>query len=422
MTDPVVGFSVRREANEPAPPSDAHMSVIGLCRPAAKASDALQADFDAAFPLNTPVLFASTSDAAALIDPDDGMGQAISLINAQLGPLQASAQIVFVRVAEGVDDDATMANIVGDSAAGTGINAFKRAGAEIGVIPRLIAAPGFTHQLDGGTNPVAVALPAILNAILAIAVVDTGGADRDADVTYRETLSSDRIMVVAPAVKTQDSAGDPVTLNMTSAAVLGLFVRRDFANEARPFNSVMNQPVYGITGPGRAIDFNLVDGSSEGQDLLSHQVGVIVRGESGNDFAIADGGFVFMGFENTGADTIWRQIHKVRGRDYIELTAIRTLRQYLGKFRLTTQTIQAIVNTVTNILAKAENRQEILGFTCRYDPVENNEDDLRAGAITVDMRFEEAPVFRKATLLSRPDSTALTRTIEELAASADLIG
>jgi phage tail sheath protein FI len=507
MTDPVIGFAVRREALEPAPPSNARMSVIGLCKPATTAANVTQEAFDAAFPLNEPVLFGSASAKARMIDPDSSLGRDLTLINAQLARLQSAAQIVLVRVTAGANEAATIANIVGNAAARTGIHAFLKAGAAVGAIPRLIGSPGYTHQRSAGVNaitvtapgsgytaaptvtftgggsdpgkvlptahavlgtgadegkvmgividsagahltaaptvgftgggggtgatatatiadvanPIVVALPAVLNALYAVGVTDSGGADRDEDVEARETIQSERILVVTPEIEMIDGAGDTVT-HALSAAVLGLFVRRDFENEGRPFKSVMNQPVFGILGPARPIEFSLTDGASEGQDLLAHQIGPLVRGESGDDFAIAEGGFVFLGFEGTGEETIWRQIHKVRGRDFIELTAIRTLRQYLGRWNLTTQTIQAVVNTASVILEKAQARQEILGFTCRFDADENNTSDLRSGHIFIDARFEDVPVFRRATLLSRPYQPALQATIDQLLSAQTLIG
>lgn len=505
MTDPVVGFSVRREALEPAPPSNASMSIVGLCLPASPKANVDQSTFENLFPLNQPVLLGSSSVKASTIDPDCGMGIALALINAQLARLQSSAQVVFTRVEEGASDSLTIANIVGNAAARTGIHSFIKAGVALGAIPRLIGAPGFTHQrsrgasyvtvTNGGTtdyatapavafsgggadpakvlptghavlgtgasagkvvdvvldssganlsapvsiaftggggagaaatvtlddlaNPVAAALPAVLNAIYAIAAVDTGAADRDGDVDYRETLQSERILPVTPRVLVTNSAGTNVSAYL-SAAVLGLFVRRDFENEGRPFKSIMNQPVYGIVGPDRAIEFSLTDGSTEGQDLLAHQIGPLIRGESGDDFSIAEGGFVFMGFEGTGEETIWRQIHKVRGRDFIELTTMRTIRQYFGRWNLSTQMIQATINTVDAILSRAQGRKEILGYICRFDPDENNPSDLRSGHFFIDARFEEAPVFRKATLLSRPYEAALTATIEQLISAQSL--
>ena len=493
MSAPYVGFSVQRESLEPASASNAKMSVIGLAGPFSKATSADQAAFDAAFPVNTPVLINTTDAKARMIDPDGEIGRALSLINAQMADGQTAALAVLVRVAAGVSDDATIANIAGNSAAGTGIHAFKRAGSICGVFPRLIAVPGFTKQTKtgltgltvtaqgsgytsaptvafsggGGTgaaatativdgkvtgltitnagsgytsapsvafsggagtgatatasvgmlaNPVAASLPSVLDAIFAIGYVFAGSVDATASKSYRETLSSKRLNVIDTGVKVIDSAGSTIDTD-PCPALLGLHVRRDFAYDGRPFRSILNQPVYGIVGPSRDVEFNLLDGSSEGQDLLSNQIGVIVRGEGGNDFAIADGGFVFMGFENVGDESVWQQTHKVRGRDFIELTVIRTVRQYLGKFNLTTQTIQTIVDTVDDILAIAEARQEILGRRVRFDPDLNNTSDLRTGMIYVEAKFEEAPVFRKMNLVSRPYVTALSSTIETILAS-----
>ena len=85
MTAPVFGFTFRREALEPAPPSNAIMSVVGICSPFTKAADAVQGDFDAAFPLDTPVLINSTDSKAALIDPTCSVGDqlAVGLVPAQ---------------------------------------------------------------------------------------------------------------------------------------------------------------------------------------------------------------------------------------------------------------------------------------------------------------------------------------------------
>ncbi len=390
MNAPVVGFTVRREAFEPAPPSNAVMSVIGLIGPAVPGVGTGASEFNDAFPVDEPVAFGSTSPMARMIDPNSYVGDAIAAINAQMARLNSSARIVFVRTDEGATVEDTITNIVGNAASRTGLHAFTHAGSHVGHYARLIAAPGYTSwQADPmSANPIAAELPGVLNGFLGIGVVDAPGTNRDDAIAYRETLQSERLVVVDPAVKVRDSFGNPV-IRPYSPRVLGLMARRDFEFGGRPFRSILNQPVYGIEGPSRPIEFSLTDGASEGQDLLSHQIGALVRGESGDDFSIADGGFINLAFENTTSDEIWRHVHKVRGRDFIELTTIRTLRNYLGRFNLTTQTIQAIVNTVGNILSQAQARGEILGYTARFDPNENNPDDLRTGKIFIDARFEE---------------------------------
>lgn len=424
MTSPTVGFTIDRESLEVAPASTAKMSVCGLAGPFATHEPYDDATFTTAFPLDTPVLINSTDAKARMIAPDGQIGRALSLINAQFADGQTAALVVLVRTATGVDDAATIAAIAGNSTTGTGIWAFKRAGAVCGVYPRLIAVPGWTRQtsLDGEgallANPIAAALPALLASIYAFAYVWTGGVDAATSKAYRETIASGRIQPIDTGVVTTLSDGTTVANDDPTPIALGLHVRRDFEKDGRPFSSILNQPIYGIVGPSRHVDFSLLDGATEGQDLLAHQVSVIIRGESGDDFAIADGGFVFMGFENCDPETTWSQTHKVRGRDFIELTAIRTVRQYLGKFNLTTQTCKTIVDTVDDILAAAEAKGEILGRRVRFDPDLNNTSDLRTGLIWVEAKFEEAPVFRKLGLVSRPYAIALAKTIETLAAQA----
>jgi phage tail sheath protein FI len=153
MTSPAYGITITRNsaASRAAQPSD--LSIIGLVLP----SD----DADASFlPLDEPVLFDS-GDVTALTKLGTGdLYKAVSAIDDQLAELQTSARIVAVRVAKGGTDAQTIANIVGSRNAlgdgggvGTGIYALLRAGAELGVIPRLIGAPGYTWQrvLGGST-------------------------------------------------------------------------------------------------------------------------------------------------------------------------------------------------------------------------------------------------------------------------------
>ncbi|KRQ99286.1 hypothetical protein [Bradyrhizobium valentinum] len=512
--NPNFGFSFIREANEPAPPSNAIMSVVGLCGPATKKATVDQTEFDAAFPLNVPVMFTSTDATAQLIEPTSRIGDALSAINSQLGRMQRSARVIYVRTEEDADADATkrywntVSNIIGNSVGGTGIWAFKRAGAVCGAYPRLVCVPGFTDRMPNGVasitvtapganyngqptvsaagangsgfvgevvlgtgadagkvmsirvlspgnytappvltiepqdgedgngdpftgagatatatldalaNPIAATLPAVLNSYLGVAVIDAPPSTEAAALDYRETLSSNRLIIVDPDVKVLENG--VVVHKPASPRIIGVAVRRDFEYEGRPFHSWANQPIYGIVGPGRNIEFSLTDGATEGQDLLGHQIGPIVRGETGDDFAIAEGGFVFVGYENVGEDAVWQQYHKVRGRDFIELTVLRTLRYYLGKFNLTTHTIQTVVNVVGNLLNIAQSKGDILGYLCRFDPDQNNPDDLRTGKIYVDARFEEAPMFRLATILSRPHRPALEQTIATLTASTVL--
>jgi uncharacterized protein len=326
MSDPVFGIGIERIDNEPRPASTADMAVIGLV---GTAPDAVAETY----PVNDPVLIFS-DDTAALtaLGATGSLAGQIDLINAQLGEFQVAARIVIVRVTAGADDDATMVNLVGNSGLKTGIHALTKAGTKLGVVPRLIGVPGFTHQQedDEGTllaNPVVAALPSVCSALLAHAVVTGPHSSLQAFTDWRETINSARII----PVETWAKVGVNSTVVDSVGAVLGVAVRRDHEKGGRPFHSWANQPVQGIVGPNRPIDFSLTDGATEAQSILLLNGGVIVRGEAGVEGAIASGGFVFIGTDNAGEDELWRFYNVTRGRDYIHIMFLRTLRFYLGR-------------------------------------------------------------------------------------------
>ena len=124
-------------------------SVIGLI------GTADNADANA-FPLNTPVAILKPADGAAL-GPRGGDGG-----GGTLGPAldaifdQARTPVVVIRVAAGVDANATLGNLTGSASQGTGVHAFRAAKGTTGLAPRLLIAPGFTAQRPQGVTAITV--------------------------------------------------------------------------------------------------------------------------------------------------------------------------------------------------------------------------------------------------------------------------
>ena len=413
MTDPTFGISLTRIDNEPRPAVWSDMSVVGLI------GIAPDADTDL-FPLDTPV-FMYSDDAAKLtaLGTSGTLKDALGLINAQLGAFQVAAKVVVVRVAEGLDADETISNIVGDGIA-TGLSAFIEAGPVLGVIPRLLAAPGFTSQRSGvNANAVCAALPAICNKLLAHAVVDGPATTEQDAIDWRETISSDRLIPVDPAARIL--VGGLETVVPLSPAVIGVAVRRDHEKQGRPFHSWANQPVQGIIGPSRPINFSLTDGATEGQRLLAANIGVLLRGEMGVETAIASGGFVFVGTDNAGEDDLWRFYNVTRGRDFIHLMLLRTLRFYLGRFNITGQTIQAVLNTMTIALRDLKADGDILGFEVKFTRDQNTPEELRQGRFTINFAAEEAPVLRYLGIQSARYRPALDALLDDLLAQVGAV-
>jgi phage tail sheath protein FI len=413
MSDPTFGISITRIDNEPRPAVWSDMSVVGLIGTAPEADAS-------AFPVDTPVFMYSDDVAKRhALGTTGTIPEALNLINAQLGEFQVAAKVVVVRVAEGESVDETIANIVGDGIS-TGLEAFLLVGPLLGIIPRLICAPGFTSQRQGtDANPVCVALPAICNKLLAHAVVDGPATTEQAALDWRETLSSSRLIPVDPAVRVMNDT--EVAVVPLSPAVVGIGVRRDHEKQGRPFHSWANQPVQGIVGPSRPINFSLTDGATEGQRLLSHNLGVLLRGELGVETAIASGGFVYVGTDNAGEDDLWRFYNVTRGRDYIHLMFLRTLRFYLGRFNITGQTIQAVLNTMGFAMRDLKADGDILGYEVKFARDQNSPEELRQGRFTVNFAAEEAPVLRYLGIQSARYRPALDALLDDLLAQVDAV-
>ena len=154
------------------------------------------------FPLNTPVLVASKSDYAT-IGSSGTIKAALDLIYAQAG-----AVVVVVRVAAGASDEATITNVVGGVNATTGAyeGVYDFLGAEnvVGFAPRVLIAPGFTHQRHS-------------NGILTIPVTTQGAGYTTAPAVTISAPASGGVQATATAVLgTGANAGKVVSITVNN--------------------------------------------------------------------------------------------------------------------------------------------------------------------------------------------------------------
>lgn len=131
----------------PRPVRTVRSSVIGIVGTAPDADPV-------AFPLNTPVLIAgSRTEAAKLDTTGDGLGTLPAALDGIFD--QAGAVVIVVRVEEAINEQQTIANVIGgvNSINGNleGVQALLGAESVVGFAPRILIAPGFTHQkMSGG--------------------------------------------------------------------------------------------------------------------------------------------------------------------------------------------------------------------------------------------------------------------------------
>jgi uncharacterized protein len=262
-------------------------------------------------------------------------------------------------------------------------------------------------------NPVVASMDSVLNQILAHAIAESSGTSLAQDETYRETINSQRIIVVTGGVKIAQPVTGTVVVRPLAPRMAGAMVRRDY-EKGSPFYSACNQPIRGILGPSRRIKFSLFDGANEGQALLAANIGFLSHGEVGDDFQIASGGYVILSTDNAGEDELWRFYNQTRGRDFLNLTLARAERFYLGRFNITPQTVLSIIAVVKNVLRDLQAADDLLGFDVGFMGNLNSPEEVRKGNITISFKAEEPAPLRKITNRHGRYRQAVVRMVESL--------
>lgn len=380
MTKPVFGISQSRPDTEPVPTLSPDFSGSLLIE---TSEDASPTEFEA----GKAVRF-STSDPDAVEALGTGLlKDAVDGINSQLEGLNSGADVVVVRVAEGADAAATRASIV---------EALQDVGSipsSVNKTPRLIFAGRTAWRADMDTaNPVVAALPAACERLLAIAPVDVDDTSSANAIDARETMSSERLIPIGVSARVYE--GENLVTRSMAPRVIGLFNRVDNGNEGKPFKPIAGRPLYGLAGLSRNIPFNLLDGSTEGQQMLDADVSIVARGEVNVDGAVSNGGFEFIGTDNTATGELWNQIHQVRGADYITVKLISIVREFLGK-EITPDYVESFINSILFMLRDHKAAGDILGYNEDvFLPDQNSPEQIRLGRLKLDLGIEQAPVLK----------------------------
>lgn len=211
------------------------------------------------FPLNKPTLV--TSDKLIAKAGSEGtLKDALTDIYNQSG-----AVVIVVRVAEGADEASTKANVIGSMDANgntTGMAALEGAEGSLGVRPRLIIAPEFSHLPSVGEK-----MESVAKNLNGIALIDSDHYATYSDVIKRARKFSEAFFLHG-GVAVYDADKKTTVKRHMSATVAGHIVRVD--NEEGYWNSPSNRKIYEIEGT--AIDIPYVSNGPGAKSCLANQL------------------------------------------------------------------------------------------------------------------------------------------------------
>lgn len=339
-------------------------SIIGLIGTAPDADNTV-------FPLNKPVLIVGSRREAAKLGATGTLPMAINGIFDQIG-----AMVIVVRVEAGEDEAETIANIIGGVDAQTGdykgVQAFLSAESIVHAAPRILIAPGFTHQRPNNqANPVISSMLVIADRLRAVIIADGPNTNDQEAITWRNDFGNARVYVVDPWVKIFIDSEQVVP---PSPYIAGLIARSD--NENGFWWSPSNQEIYGIVGTARPVDFTLGDANCRANFLNENEVTTIIRQE----------GYRLWGNRSCSSDPKWAFLSVRRTADLINDSLLRAHMWAVDR-NITRTYLDDVVESVNAYLAHLKALGAILGGQCYPDPELNTLANIAQGKVYFDFDF-----------------------------------
>lgn len=366
------GIEIVELDDGPRPIRTVKSSVIGLIGTAPEASAEK-------FPLDTPILIAGRRTEAAGLGKTGTLPAAIDGIFDQCG-----AMVALVRVAEGSAEETKSAIIGGiDDNTGkrAGLQAFLDARNAIKVTPRILAAPGFSHELAVGTE-----MNTLAQRLKAVAIVDGPNTTDAAAISARENYGSDRVYVVDPWVKVWDAVQKKEVVQPASARVAGLISKMD--NSKGWWWSPSNQVIDGIVGTARGIDFELSDVNCRANHLNEHEVATIVH----------EGGYRLWGNRSCSKDPRTAFLCVRRSADMIAESILHAHLWAVDR-GITKTYLEDVRDGVRAYIRHLKKVGALLGGDCWVDPEINTPDQIAQGIVYWDYDF--TPVYPAEHLVFR---------------------
>jgi phage tail sheath protein FI len=342
-------------------------------------------------PVNTPTLIlGSRAKAAEIFGVNDDANKDYTIPKALDGIFdQAGAMVVVINVADpsnpahlttGSLDPAniTSADVVGgvDGTTGQykGVHALLAANSELGVTPRILVAPGFTHDMpSGNANPVVSELLGIAENLRAVIIADLPNTNNTDAIDYVGDFGSARVYPIYPWVKVLDSLG-AIVEEPASSRVAGLIVKSD--NERGFWWSPSNLVINGIVGISKPIDFVLGDVNSKANYLNENNIATIIQ----------ESGFRLWGNRTLSADPKWAFLQARRTADMINDSLLKAHLWAVDR-NITKTYIEDVLEGVNNYLRHLKSIGAIIGGTAFADPELNTPDQIAQGKVSFDFDF-----------------------------------
>jgi len=276
---------------------------------------------DEPFPLDTPVLVYGDEKYAEPLGTDTDAYKYIAQLMEQYGAL-----VVVVRAKYSSDADEQKSNII------NAIEMFKIAKAKIEVKPRILIAPGYSHD-----DAVGAKLESVSFKLRAISYLDMAMTASKTSAMQRTKLYGERVEVQWPWHKIWDTDLNQYIHMPSSVSAVGLRCRID--SEFGVHYSKSNNEYYNLSGTYEDVQWELSDKSSVANVLNSNKVSTTILAS----------GFLHWGNRTCSNDSKWVFETSRRTIDMVN-DSVESSMMWAVDRPGTTQWLQDVLESINNYL------------------------------------------------------------------------
>ncbi|MGQ7261194.1 phage tail sheath protein [Vreelandella sp. V005] len=351
---------------------------------------------DPRFPLNTPVLVTDIYSAIGDAGTSGTLARSLRAIVAE-----TRALCVIVRVAEGMDDAETTANVIGGVEASgkkTGMQALLAAEQRFGVKPRILGVP----ELDN--ESVASELIGIAQKLRAFVYVSAHGCNtKEEAVMYRENFGARETTVIWPNWQSFDVDAEATRPLSAVAKALGLRARLD--NEFGWHKTLSNRPVNGVTGITKEVFWDLQDPATDAGYLNAADVTTLIN----------KSGFRYWGSRTCSADPLFAFENYTRSAQVIADT-IAEAHLWAVDMPMHPSLVRDIIEGINAKFREWIRQGYLLGGSAWFDPELNSEEVLKSGKLYIDYDYTPVPPLENLMFQQRITDRYLAEFAQSVAA------
>lgn len=351
-------------------------------------------DADASLPRNEPFLiFKSDTEMRGLLGET---GTAKKYTDAFFQ--RVSGGVIAVNIfEEGVDQDATLVNAIGDQASQTGLYALEASEGHVHVRPKILMTPEYTSvRVAGAANPLAIAQGLVANSLRAVHVTSGPNTTDEDAIAFREDFDDPRMIIFDPHIK--ELGG--VMGSEAHVAAAGVMTDKEVGFHASWGNKLLN--TLGVT---RVLPYTN-DPDSRVNNLLKKQVNTIIN---------YDGGWRTWGDYAATADTDRLFYCQTRVEDVIDEGLSKICIKIISD-PMVEDKISAALESIQQFLDALANDKKIYGGRADFKGERNAINALQLGKIALSYDAYSPPPITQINLEFTKNSRYLEREVQSLIA------